>query len=100
VVLSQLAYCSRVDRYGRLDERKFVNTLWRKSMFEKAKSGRDAFTFSLGGMTTIASFVAVPAVADDQINRLRDDRLNSFRADRDRKPRLWFRRQPEAAQGT
>ena len=33
-------------------------------MFEKAKSGRDAFTFSLHGMTTIASFTLAPAVAD------------------------------------
>ena len=38
-------------------------------MIEKAKSGRDAFTFSLGGMTTIASFVAAPAVANDEINK-------------------------------
>lgn len=44
-------------------------------MFEKAKSGRDAFTFSLQGMTTIASFAAAPAIAHDQINKAWDDRL-------------------------
>ena len=38
-------------------------------MFEKAKSGRDAFTFSLRGMKTIASFAAAPAIADDRINK-------------------------------
>jgi len=60
-------------------------------MFEKAKPACDAFTFSLGGMTTIASVVAVPAVADDRINKVRDDRLNQIRDDHHRKPRLWLR---------
>lgn len=44
-------------------------------MFQKAGSGRDAFTFSLQGMTTIASFAAAPAVAQDQINKAWDERL-------------------------
>ena len=44
-------------------------------MFEKATSGRDAFTFSLHGMKTIASFAAAPAIAQDQINKARDERL-------------------------
>ena len=44
-------------------------------MFEKAKSGRDAFTFSLGGMTAVASHVAAPIVADDEINKAWDERL-------------------------
>jgi hypothetical protein len=44
-------------------------------MFEKAKPGRDAFTFSLGGMTTIASFTAAPAIADDRLNKVWDERL-------------------------
>jgi len=38
-------------------------------MFKKARSGRDAFTFSLQGMTTIASFTLAPAIADDQFNQ-------------------------------
>lgn len=37
-------------------------------MLRKGKFSRDPFTFSLGGMTTIASFVFPPAVADDEIN--------------------------------
>ena len=44
-------------------------------MFEKAKSGRDAFTFSLRGMTTIASFTVAPAIAHDRINKVIDQRL-------------------------
>ena len=37
-------------------------------MFKKARSGRDAFTFSLHGMTTIASFTLAPAIATDRID--------------------------------
>ena len=44
-------------------------------MFKKAKSGRDAFTFSLRGLTTIASFAAPTAIADDRINKAIDARL-------------------------
>ena len=43
-------------------------------MFNKAKPAADAYTFSLRGMTTIASFAAVPVVADDWIRSIRDDR--------------------------
>ena len=43
-------------------------------MFEKAKSGRDAFTFSLGGMTTIASFAVAPAVDQQRLNRAMDQK--------------------------
>ena len=45
-------------------------------MFEKAKSGRDAFTFSLQGMTTIAPIAAPSAIADDRINKVIDQRLD------------------------
>lgn len=45
-------------------------------MFEKAKSGRDAFAFSLQGITTIASFTAAPAIADDRLNEVWDERLS------------------------
>lgn len=44
-------------------------------MFEKATSGRDAFTFSLRGMTTVASYAIATAVADDRINKAWDERL-------------------------
>ena len=46
-------------------------------MIKKAGSGRDAFTFSLHGMTTIASFTLAPAIADDQINQAWSRRLES-----------------------
>lgn len=56
-------------------------------MFKKAKVARDAFTFSLGGMTTIASFVPAPAIADDRINKIRDEQQAAARENRDRGPR-------------
>jgi hypothetical protein len=43
-------------------------------MFKKARSGRDAFTFSLHGMTTIASFTLAPAIADDRFRKAASDR--------------------------
>lgn len=51
-------------------------------MFEKARSGRDAFTFSLRGMRAIASFTAMPVIADDCINKTIDRRLAGSRQDR------------------
>ncbi len=65
-------------------------------MYEKAKPARDAFTFSLGGMTAVTPFVFAPAIAADEIDRIRDERMNQPEIKRDRKPRLWFgnRRQP------
>lgn len=61
-------------------------------MYKKDKTARDAFTLSLGGMTTITSFAAAPAIAHD--------RLRQVHVDRDKKPttvaiptgfgRLWF----------
>ena len=50
-------------------------------MFEKARSGRDAFTFSLQGMRTMASYTAAPAIADDRINRGIDQRLGRVQED-------------------
>jgi len=50
-------------------------------MFEKTKSRRDAFTFSLGGMKTIASFTIAPAVADDRINQILDERQRHTQED-------------------
>ncbi|NGX15314.1 hypothetical protein [Wenzhouxiangella sp. XN24] len=38
---------------------------------------RDAFTFSLGGLTTIASFFPAPAVAHDRIRTPRGARTRS-----------------------
>lgn len=45
---------------------------------KKDKPVRDAFAFSLGGMTATASFYISPAVADDLINRARDERRSRY----------------------
>ncbi len=65
-------------------------------MFGKANKARDAFAFSLGGMTAITSFVAAPAIADDRINKVRDERVRQARNSREQESREWFddRRQP------
>ena len=44
-------------------------------MFEKAQSRRDAFAFSLRGLTTIASFSAPTAIAHDRLAKHWDTRL-------------------------
>ena len=46
-------------------------------MFTKAESGRDAFTFSLHGLTTIASFTFAPALVQDRINKAWEERLEN-----------------------
>jgi hypothetical protein len=53
-------------------------------MYKITQPARDAFAFSLGGMTSIASFVVAPAIAGDRINRAMDERIKSSRADRKR----------------
>lgn len=50
-------------------------------MYKITQPARDVFAFSLGGMTSIASFVIAPAIADDRINRAIDERIKSNRAD-------------------
>lgn len=52
-----------------------------------ASPARDAFTFSLGGIRTIASFTPPHAIAADQIDRARGDRGRDAPA-----PRRWFPR--------
>jgi len=66
-------------------------------MFEKAKPARDAFTFSLGGMTAVSPFVAMPVVADDRINRVRDQKLAEGQEERVKKPRGWLLSRCQAA---
>ena len=51
-------------------------------MINNDKSVRDVFAFSLGGITTISSIVAVPAIADD--------RFKEVPARRESKPRPWL----------
>jgi hypothetical protein len=66
-------------------------------MVNKAKLDGDAFAFSLGGMRTIASFAAVPVIADDRINRIRDERHK--RACNKPGVRAWLRRSRPATEG-
>lgn len=65
-------------------------------MLKKGPKAHDAFTFSLGGMTTVASFAVAPAIADDRINKVRDEQLRQRRPDQDQRlrPRLRFHLQP------
>jgi len=69
-------------------------------MSEKAKSGRDAFTFSLGGMTAIAPFMAAPILADDRINRILDERRQQAREARGPRLRGSLHSCGKVAQGT
>lgn len=68
-------------------------------MFNKARPARDAFTFSLGGMTTIAPFAAPTAIADDRINRNRDERLQRNSNNRASEPSTAAFRRPHVAIG-
>jgi len=65
-------------------------------MSNELKRPHDSFTFSLGGLSTVASVAIAPAIADDRINRIRDERLKHGRDDRPVKPQFWrrLRRQP------
>ena len=55
-------------------------------MSQKAKPAHDRFTFSLGGMRAISSFVAAPAIADDQIDKVRDRRPDESQEAQPREP--------------
>ena len=74
-------------------------------MGTKTNPGRDAFTFSLGGVSAITSFVAAPAIADDLINKARDERLRRRQEDQPDTAdeletlwgRFWLRRRRRAA---
>ena len=50
-------------------------------MLKKARAANDAYAFSRGGLTVIASFVATPVIAGDRINQARDERICRARAD-------------------
>lgn len=43
-------------------------------MFNKDKYASDAFTLSLGGVTTVNSFAAAPAIAHDRLRQVEFDR--------------------------
>ncbi|MBT8084715.1 MAG: hypothetical protein HKN35_07615 [Woeseia sp.] len=67
-------------------------------MLDNGQRTRDPFTFSLGGMATIASFAFAPAVANDRINKIRDNGLNKAQNDRNRESQTWQPDQGRTAQ--
>jgi len=77
----------------------------KKIMTKKAVPRHDAFTLSLGGLTTIASFVIAPAIADNRINKALDERRKHSQEnqpDNARKikstwGRFWLRRRRQVA---
>lgn len=63
----------------------------KKIMTKKAVPRRDAFTHSLGGMTTIAAFAMAPAVPHDRLHQVRDEQPNYTAGNGSRKSAPWFR---------
>ncbi len=65
-------------------------------MSNEFKRPRDSFTFSLGGLSTVAMVAFSPAIPDDRINRMQDEKLKQERGDAPEKLRFWrrLRRQP------
>lgn len=58
-------------------------------MFKKDRSASDNFTVSLGGLTTISSFAAAPAIAHDRLRQVQDGPSRNARG---QKWRLWVPR--------
>jgi len=54
-------------------------------MIKQDKTVRDAFTFSLCGTMTIASFAAAPAIAHNRINKKLDDRFRQLAGEQPQK---------------
>ncbi len=50
-------------------------------MSDKTKHKRDAYAFSLGGMSSKSSFILTPAVAHDRINRALDEKFRRAQED-------------------
>ncbi len=66
-------------------------------MKKNAKRPRDAFSFSLGGMSTIASVVAPTAIADNRFRQIRGAERQRVPETDEPKPRLWRRLRREPA---
>ena len=58
-------------------------------MSNEFKRPRDAFTFSLGGLSTFAMVAFAPTISDDRINRIRDQRLKQGRGGNRETPQSW-----------
>lgn len=65
-------------------------------MSSEFKRPRDSYTFSLGGLSTVAMVAFPPAISDDRINRIRDERLKHRKDETPEKTGIWqrLRRQP------
>ena len=65
-------------------------------MSNEFNRSRDSFTFSLGGLSTVAMVAFSPAISDDRINRVRDQEMKRRRDESPAKPPFWrrLRRQP------
>ncbi len=50
-------------------------------MSESTKRARDAFTFSLRGLSTISSTTLAPAIAHDRLNKAIDERIRKAQED-------------------
>lgn len=59
-------------------------------MNHETRLARDAFTFSLGGMSAIAAFVATPVIADDRINKALGENLTQPTKGRRSLVSLWM----------
>ncbi len=65
-------------------------------MFKKPNENLDAFSLSLGGMTTVAGFAAVPAILHERLRKPMDEPRQSCRDGGRPGRRAWWmgRRQP------
>ena len=70
-----------------------------RNMTDKAKHARDGYAFSLGGMTSIAHAVFVPALDAHRINRAWDARLRGRWRRRTEKRNDWGRGSPRDLHG-
>lgn len=59
----------------------------KKTTTKTTMTMRDAFAFSLGGISSIAPFAAVPMIADDRLNKAISARIEASSADRGETPR-------------
>ena len=63
-------------------------------MIKKDKSIRDPFTLSLGGMTTVTSYAAAPAIEHDRLRKVPDGQARDARV---QGWRLWIPRRSRVA---
>jgi len=67
-------------------------------MLNQSNTTRDKFTFSLGGMRTMASFAFAPAIASDRIVQERPCRMDADQGGQHRHSQTWQQNQGQTAQ--